>query len=102
MIKNIAIVVCLSLPLISIAAESSKGVEPKSTLAASKAKVEAARAAKESSRPSGPVVQRTNRDERLHQQARGAKMGACQKNAADQNLGGVERKQFMVTCLKSA
>lgn len=33
------------------------------------------------------------------QHARGARMGQCQKEAADQALGGVERRQFLAKCM---
>lgn len=99
MIKKFAMAVCLSAPLLGLA---SNGTDAKPAAnAASAASKSKSPAAQKPAAPPAPAstVARTNKEEQLRVQARGSAMGACQKQAADQNLSGVERKQFLGACV---
>ncbi len=98
MIKKFAIAVCLSVPLLGLAAS---GPDAKPASAASAGAKARSPAAQKPAAPSAPAsaATRTNKEEQLRVQARGSVMGACQKKAAEQNLSGVERKQFLGACV---
>lgn len=79
MIKHLIITASLSLPLLAMAADAP-----------------AAPAAPASAAQTGKAGQ----VELKAQQNRGAKMGACQKQADDQGLNGLERKKFVGECVR--
>jgi hypothetical protein len=88
MMKSILAVACLAVPLATLAVEAKPPAKPAPAAASAPA---AAAAAKH-----------TNSREAVRaSKERGSAMGACQKQAADQRLTGVERKQFLTTCLKT-
>ena len=47
------------------------------------------------------MASKTSQGELKAQQNRGAKMGACQKQAEDKALTGLERKKFLGECVKA-
>jgi len=83
MIKQLTIAACLSLPLLGMAADA------------------AAPAATPASAAVAPAVSKTSQGELKAQQGRGAKMGACQKQADEKALNGLERKKFLGECVKA-
>ena len=89
MFKRTALLISLALPLIALAAD-----EPR------KADKKADRPAAAASGAQGPVHKRDSKPEVQRNQARAAAMGDCTKQAADQKLSGVERKQFIAACVK--
>jgi hypothetical protein len=97
MIKKFAMAVCLSAPLLGLA---SNGTDAKPAANAASAASKSPAAQKPAAPPApASTVARTNKEEQLRVQARGSAMGACQKQAAEQNLSGVERKQFLGACV---
>jgi hypothetical protein len=98
MIKKFAAIVCLSLPLLGTAAtDKAEGKAANPAASAPKAKAPAARKPASPQAPQAPT--RTNKEEQVRVQSRGALMGACQKKAGDQQLSGVERKLFLGNCM---
>jgi len=82
MIKQITIAACLSLPLLALAADAAPPAAAASAAVA-------------------PMASKTSQGELKAQQNRGAKMGACQKQAEDKALTGLERKKFLGECVKA-
>lgn len=85
MMKSLLTVVCLAFPLAAVAADAKHPAKPATVAASAPAQVAKLASSREAVRAS---------------KERGSAMGACQKQAADQRLTGVERKQFLTTCLK--
>jgi len=93
MFKRTALLLSLSLPLLALAAdEPRKGERGDKKGDRPAAAAPAASGAKVNKRDSATEIKRN--------QSRGAAMGDCTKQAADQKLSGVERKQFIATCVK--
>lgn len=94
MIKQLTAIVCLALPLLAVAGEGKEGREQKG-----KRPVAAASQAKDAATPAVPA-QSTPAEERARVAKRGMAMGACQQQAAQQQLDSMARKLFIGKCLK--
>lgn len=95
MSKTLIAALVLSLPLVVLAEGQKPGPKAakKPAPAASAPASPASAAAPQQNRMVASAALQRN-------QSRGAAMGACTKKAADQNLQGVERKQFIAGCMK--
>lgn len=76
MIKQLCIAACISLPLAALAANPAQA-------------------------PASQPGAKSSKGELKAQQNRGAKMGACLKQADDKCLTGTERKTFLGECVKA-
>jgi hypothetical protein len=104
MIQKLALIAMLCTPLLAAAAgeEAPKRKADAPVATASKAKPAAARkvtTAASAASASAASAAHSNQQEQARAQSRGTSMGACQKKAADQNLAGVDKKQFIAACL---
>jgi hypothetical protein len=92
MFKRTAIVISLCLPLFAWAADPDAKRGPKSG--------DKPAAATSAAAGKGEHKKVDHSAEMQRNRSRGATMGACTKQAADQKLTGIERKQFLATCMK--
>lgn len=87
--KHLLVIACFALPLAALALEAKpagKAAQPRKPAAAASAPAAAASA--------------VNPREALRaSKLRSSSMGACQRQAADQNLNGDTRRQFVLSCL---
>ena len=91
--RSLLITLGLCLPLTALAADAADAA--KQRRAAPAAAASAAAPAPGASHP----AHNARAHELQHQQQRGAKMGDCQKKAADQTIGGIERRAFVARCM---
>lgn len=94
--KTLIAALMLSLPLLAAAEGQKSGhkTAKKPAAAASAPAAPASAAAPQANRMATAAALQRN-------QSRGAAMGACSKQAADQKLADVERKQFIAACMKA-
>jgi len=98
MSKTLIAALMLSLPLLAMAEGPKNGhktaKKPAAAASAPAAPASAATPSPSASRMSTAAALQRN-------QSRGAAMGACSKQAADQKLADVERKQFIAACMNA-
>jgi hypothetical protein len=90
--KHLLVIACLALPLAAMAGDGKSEGKPQQ---------HAKRPAPAASAPA-PVAAASGVDSRaavLASRQRSTLLGGCQRQAMDKNLSGVERKQFVLTCI---
>lgn len=101
MIKQLTLALCISLPLVAMAADASK--DRKKEQGGKKPVVEAPVQATTDASGTQPVGNQHNvrKAEIVRQQSRRSAMGFCMKAATDQGLSGPELKQSIGDCMKT-
>lgn len=90
--KHLLVIACFALPLAALALEAKpagKAAQPRKPAASAPA----------ASAPAAAASAVNPREALRASKMRSSSMGACQRQAADQNLNGDTRRQFVLTCL---
>lgn len=96
--RSLLIALTLCLPLAATAADTADAAKQRRAApAAAASAAPVPTAAPAASHPAHNARAR----ELQHQQQRGAKMGDCQKKAAEQNVGGLERRAAIARCMNA-